>query len=594
MIRHGLAVQTLWRDFNTIGSISFNNFYTRLYSTRFRKYDKTLAKKKPNRKKIRMAILDQKARQSKSKSDKKLQSNSSPREKKEKNAKYESEKFSEARKLQATNHQKLRYDTLKVLISSNPQNRPTPKKLPQVSQSNSKDSFISQKGKSHYQEKKHHKKNGQEPERKQLNVASTKMERSEMNLTYDALQKYITKVCKNVILEEKLNTDPAKILTSKDFRLVWYEESGKQTRVYSLDILMTPEFLDKFLSKKLQKVGTMPICVGQTMMLMTDDKNAWYGTVTSAEIKHLEKEDYRNYAASKTPHNLKIDVQLFEFNRQSLPTRTNIDRIKILPASFPTSRLFTALAEIKKSNLRDIILGKKLIPTSSRVGVDISMAGKSKTVQSIMKNPVTIVPRTPNIDPVEANCKVIKELFDNGMRPIIVISASNTSLDSMCHKLLPDYENSILRIVAASKQKFYHKDNKVHSICLHNIVYNLVPTQIKSYMRRMSSPDTTLTWVQNKVLKNALIPHSDRVIAERDIIFTTPVIADGVSFRNYTRKPIVVVDDASQSSEATTLIPLLLRGFLRFVLLGDPHDSSSFSQVPEMSYSHLRSMLNGK
>ncbi|KAM9933669.1 hypothetical protein OXX80_006710 [Metschnikowia pulcherrima] len=405
-------------------------------------------------------------------------------------------------------------------------------------------------------------------------------------LRQDALTKYLTKVCKNMMVEEKSGADPKTVLTSKDFSLIWLEEPDKESRSYSIQVPLSRELLDRFLSKNMQRVGKTPIYKGQTLMLFTKKKE-WYGTVTSAEVDE---------GIAPLPKLLKIHVELFDFNSDALPAGSDVSQLEILPASTTVSRLFQALSRLERSHFLDVILGRKLTPRGvvpSSKTLTSEQAGNSEIIQSILSNPVTTIHRPASVESSEKTSEVVKELLKNGLYPIFVVSASNQKLDEIAERMIPDHQDFLLRIVAQQNEYRYTKANTISPICLHNIVYKEMPSRIKQLISKFKTKNRFLSEEQFKHMKKAQIPVINRLISERRVIFSTPVGVGGIYFREYDQKPIVVMDDASHTSEATTLIPLLLNGVSRFVQISEKHISGSFSQVPDMSFSHLKSILNG-
>ncbi|KAM9903562.1 hypothetical protein OXX69_007890 [Metschnikowia pulcherrima] len=404
-------------------------------------------------------------------------------------------------------------------------------------------------------------------------------------LRQDALTKFLTKVCKNMMVEEKSGADPKTVLTSKDFSLIWLEEPGKGSRSYSIQVPLSRELLDRFLSKNMQRVGKTPIYKGQTLMLFTKKKE-WYGTVTSAEVNGI----------APLPKLLKIHVELFDFNSDALPAGSDVSQLEILPASTTVSRLFQALSRLERSHFLDVILGRKLTPRGvvpSSKTVTSEQAGNSEIIQSILSNPVTTIHRPASVESSEKTSEVVKELLKNGLYPIFVVSASNQKLDQIAERMIPDHQDFLLRIVAQQNEYRYTKANTISPICLHNIVYKEMPTRIKQLISKFKTKNRSLSEEQFKHMKKAQIPVINHLISERRVIFSTPVGVGGIYFKEYDHKPIVVMDDASHTSEATTLIPLLLNGVSRFVQISEKRVSGSFSQIPDMSFSHLKSILNG-
>lgn len=174
------------------------------------------------------------------------------------------------------------------------------------------------------------------------------------------------------------------------------------------------------------------------------------------------------------------------------------------------------------------------------------------------------------------------------------MAASNIAIDNIAEKLLETHKNSILRIVSLEKEPEYNREHPLASICLHHKVFDGLPLQAQETIKEMRRPNSTVSQNQYKKLMTTQIDYSDKLIALARVIFTTTVVAGGNQLKLCPKIPVIIMDEATQSSEPTTLIPLSIPGVEKFVFVGDQKQLSSFSQVPNLSLSLFeRILLNG-
>lgn len=431
-------------------------------------------------------------------------------------------------------------------------------------------------------------------------------------LTYDNMTEYLNEMCYNLFLEEKagLKTTDNSFLTLNDFVLEWYAEQDRKHRMFKLNIVMTPEFLDRFVSKKMQALKKLPFAAGQSLILTLGDDIAWYGCIALSESrkgaspkskKPMKRGPGRKQSrAPAGPQELELIVELYLWNTMPLPITVNVNHLKILPVSVPVSRVFTAMSRLLNPKFIDLLEGKKPIKqivfkNYLKFTTDRFNESQKVAIQSVLNNTITVLQGPPGTGKTLTIYEIILQLLGNlNTYPILVVAASNIAIDNIAEKLLDSHKQSILRIVSLEKEPEYNREHPLASICLHHKVYDGLPLTAQETLRDMRRPNSTVSQNQYKKLMTTQIDYSNKLIALARVIFTTTVVAGGNQLKLCPKIPVIIMDEATQSSEPTTLIPLSIPGVEKFVFVGDQRQLSSFSQVPNLSLSLFeRIILNG-
>lgn len=417
-------------------------------------------------------------------------------------------------------------------------------------------------------------------------------------LSYDSIESYFEEMCYNLFLEEKIEAriSRSSLIEPKDMSLEWYQDQNKKHKQYKANLLLTDEFINRFVSKKMQTLKKMPFTIDQSMILIADNDIPWYGRIVT--------QDSRNASNKRGSRNLlkimELVIELFDWNKQPLPISVNINDLKILPCSIPTSRVFYAMSRIKNPSFVKMILGKEPI----RQIVFKNYVQYSKTslndsqkvaIQSVLNNSITVLQGPPGTGKTSTIYEIILQLLENlNTYPILVVAASNIAIDNIAEKLLEKHGKSILRIVANEKEEEYNNNHPLGSICLHNKLYGMLSLSMQETIADLRRPFVKVSQNQYKKLLTRQIELTNILTAQAKVIFTTSVTAGGPKLNAIKRFPVVIMDESTQSSEPTTLIPLSMPGVDKFVMVGDQKQLSSFSQVPNLSLSLFeRVLLNG-
>lgn len=437
---------------------------------------------------------------------------------------------------------------------------------------------------------------------------------SSPKLTYDNMTEYFNEMCYNLFLEEKasLHTSGNAFLTSEDFVLEWYADQDKKHKMFKLEMTMTPDFLDRYVSKKMQALKKVPFAAGQSLILTLGDEIAWYGSIALSESHSGNSKKSgkgkpgkaprgrKPARASAGPNVLEVIVELYLWNTMPLPVTVNVNQLKILPVSVPVSRVFTAMSRILNPKFIDLLEGKKPIKqivfkNYLKFTKDTFNDSQKVAIQSVLNNAITVLQGPPGTGKTSTIYEIILQLLGNlNTFPILVVAALNIAIDNIAEKLLESHKQSILRIVSLEKEPEYNREHPLASICLHHKVFDGLPLQAQETLREMRRPNSTVSQNQYKKLMTTQIDYLNKLIALARVIFTTTVVAGGNQLKLCPRIPVIIMDEATQSSEPTTLIPLSIPGVEKFVFVGDQKQLSSFSQVPNLSLSLFeRIILNG-
>lgn len=437
---------------------------------------------------------------------------------------------------------------------------------------------------------------------------------SSPKLTYDNMTEYFNEMCYNLFLEEKasLNTSGNAFLTSEDFVLEWYADQDKKHKMFKLEMVMTPEFLDRYVSKKMQALKKVPFAAGQSLILTLGDDIAWYGSIALSESHSgsskksgkgksgKPQRGRKPMRASLGPSVLEVIVELHPWNTMPLPITVNVNQLKILPVSVPVSRVFTAMSRILNPKFIDLLEGKKPIKqivfkNYLKFTRDSFNDSQKVAIQSVLNNAITVLQGPPGTGKTSTIYEIILQLLENlNTFPILVVAALNIAIDNIAEKLLDSHKQRILRIVSLEKEPEYNREHPLASICLHHKVFDGLPLQAQETLKEMRRPNSTVSQNQYKKLMTTQIDYLNKLIALARVIFTTTVVAGGNQLKLCPKIPVIIMDEATQSSEPTTLIPLSIPGVEKFVFVGDQKQLSSFSQVPNLSLSLFeRIILNG-
>ncbi|KAG7662616.1 uncharacterized protein J8A68_003824, partial [[Candida] subhashii] len=385
-------------------------------------------------------------------------------------------------------------------------------------------------------------------------------------LSYPTLNDYYREMSFNVFLEDQL-TNESNIIEPQDLMIEWYEDQDKRNNQFKLSVPMDPQLLDRFISEKFKKLKKNPFQVGQAIFLILNDEIPWYGRIAAVE----EVSTSKGRRAKKDV--IEMVIKLFGWNNQPLPKSVHAQYLKVMPASVPVSRVFNAMATLENTSFIKMLLGNEpmkqiIFKNYLKFSRDTLNDSQKVAIQSVLNNPITVLQGPPGTGKTSTIFEIILQLLDS----------------------LHNYP--VLH--RTEKERDYDRSHPLAPICLHHKVYDAMPIHYQAVLDdlRRGQPN-----IGQKAYKKFLAKRFEvtrTMVAQAKVIFTTTVVAGSGQLKSIPKCPVVIMDEATQSSEPTTLIPLAVNGVDKFVFVGDQKQLSCFSLIPGLSLSLFeRVLLNG-
>lgn len=397
-------------------------------------------------------------------------------------------------------------------------------------------------------------------------------------LTYPDMKTYFDTFSYALFQDEKLETP-----FIKDIKIMW--PKAKKDIVFVFKTTIDNPELQSMLPPHLLKAGRVPFNEKQPLMLVnkSDDSQVWY--IFVKEVARVRKEYH-------------VLVELFPWNSYPLPTTLGSDDLMIMPTSVQTNRIIFSMTRLTNPKFIDLVLGNnkiKQIKFNNRLKFsrDSLNASQKEAVETVLNNTVTVIQGPPGTGKTSTIEEIIVQLIENlHTYPILCVAASNIAIDNIAEKLMeskPDIK--ILRILSDRKESEYLPDHPLGSVCLHNLIMKDLPDDMRAnYIAKQRGE--ILSANQDKKLYEKITKLTTAHVCRAQVILTTNITAGGRQLKVVKELPVVIMDESTQSSEVSTLVPLSLPGIKKFVFVGDDKQLSSFSNVPQLEMSFFERILN--
>ena len=437
-------------------------------------------------------------------------------------------------------------------------------------------------------------------------------------LTFSDLTEYFNTFSHAIFLEQKLEND-----FIRDFDILWPHDKKEIVFIVSFHDTKHNEELRKFIMPKLLDKTTNPFNERQSLILTTNDgTKVWYTFVKELKETKRRKSGHSQghfkkgrQSARKNVKNSETQIhlllELFPWNRLPLPTNLGSEELQLLPVSAQAQRIFFAMTRIKNPKFIELLLGQKPIKHikfDNRLKFVNPRLNESqhRAIEHVLNNSLTVIRGPPGTGKTSTIVELIYQLIKTlHAFPILCVAASNIAVDNIAEKFIGNSDNDItvLRIVSEKKEQTYDESHPLGKVCLHNIVYRQLPRemQLLEDIRRGYSGSgggsnfkrgqTQLSARQEKNLYLAKTKIANKVIAQAQLICTTTITSGGRHLKTIKELPVVIMDEATQSSEHTTLVPLSLPGIRNFLFVGDEHQLSSFNDIPQLELSLFERVL---
>ncbi|VEU19902.1 DEKNAAC100549 [Brettanomyces naardenensis] len=425
-------------------------------------------------------------------------------------------------------------------------------------------------------------------------------------LKFGSMKEYLQEISYALFLEESFDTD---IFTNAEVDSSIHIGAKEDISVItpmkeSMETL--PEYMRHLRQSPFTRSQAIIVMSRQDSSLAMKTKpNLWYCNIQFSKNKfeamrghgkHGKKGHKNdNYRDKKI---LLTVLHLFPWNSSTIPS--NLKQIAILPCSSVITRVFTAMENLSNPLFEQLLLGQKPIKNitfTNRISHYRNQLNDSQKagLQSALNNKITVLKGPPGSGKTSTIYEMITQLIDQlSYYPVLVVAASNLAVDNIAEKLMENHKDSILRIVSISKEPEYGSGHPLADICLHNKLKNILPPLLREDYMKLTSSQSSLNKADFTRILSVVNQYSLQFVKQAKVIFSTTVGISGPHLKNIEKLPVIIMDEATQTSEPSCLIPLAAQGIKKIVFVGDEAQLSAFTRVRSLEMSLFeRCLKNG-
>lgn len=420
----------------------------------------------------------------------------------------------------------------------------------------------------------------------------------EPKLQYDSMVEYLRQISYGLFLEELFDTDIFDSCEVDPKSNIG--EKGDISIVSPLkeSMALLPEYMRHLRQSPFTRSQAVIIMQKEDSQLLSVTRpKLWYCKVQFSKSKF---EAMRGHKRGKKFHDKKVlltVVHPFAWNEKDFK---GLKRVAILPCSTVNSRVFDAMERLSSPLFKQLLLGHQDIKTinfHNRISHYTNVLNDSQktALQSALNNKITILRGPPGSGKTSTIYEMIIQLIDQlNYYPVLVVAASNLAVDNIAEKLMKDHKDSILRIVSVSKESEYDQNHPLADICLHNKLRKILPPVLKEDYDRLKSSQGSMNKNEFQRILNIINTYSPQFVNQAKVIFSTTVGISGPHLKNINKIPAIIMDEATQTSEPSCLIPLAAQGIKKIVFVGDEAQLSAFTRVRTFEMSLFeRCLKNG-
>ena len=245
----------------------------------------------------------------------------------------------------------------------------------------------------------------------------------------------------------------------------------------------------------------------------------------------------------------------------------------------------TPLDDILMASLHDVVVSSEMppeIPKTKRVPsrLDLSNLKLNKSqheaVMGALTRRLTLIQGPPGTGKTYTAIEILSIMVKHKVGPILATADSNVAVDNLLQGLLdkgikavrigqPVKVREQLRDATLIAQMSMHSMNDdIDAIMSENNHIKRDLNKLKGKEKGIAYRDMNKNWKEIRLMEKQII---DEIIDSAEVIVATCI---GVAHKSVgeRRFPIVLIDEATQATETTTLVPIV-RGARQLILIGD-------------------------
>lgn len=355
--------------------------------------------------------------------------------------------------------------------------------------------------------------------------------------------------------------------------------------------------------KKHPFASEQPIFILRKSEILDKKPEIWATYVSNRAIMQrgkggkLKKKFTKNAVVKKDYQKANIELTAFDWNETPLPVKENGKNFAILPGSNVMGRIMNGMGNLTNPFFKSLLLGNepiKKIKFNNKLNYvsDALNDSQKDAIQTALNNRVTILKGPPGSGKTSTIYELIMQLLNQfNSYPILVVAASNLAVDNIAEKLLKDHKKDLLRITSITKESEYSTNHHLGDICLHNKISQNMSDRCKDIQRRMRYDRKSISSSEFNKYMDETMSIGLSLVNNSRVILSTTVGIGGPYLKNLKELPVIIMDEATQSSEPASLIPLAAQGCKRIIFVGDEKQLSSFTRVKPLEMSLFERVL---
>lgn len=348
------------------------------------------------------------------------------------------------------------------------------------------------------------------------------------------------------------------------------------------DLNYTKNNIKKIPAKKIKiKIKNQGSC--GTFTYSNDDSNKIrIGAIIELQIV---SQNFDAVVCKVNPKTDLIEFKIIKHNKKNLQDNTYDCDLKFKFIGIPYQRLSEGLGQFSRNKIKDflkkIILGDiNHIPTFnvtlpedlSAPGLDRLNESQADCVKKSLNTGLCLIQGPPGTGKTQVSATIVYNLAKHRLsgpkEKILVCSSSNAAVDNLV-KRISRTGLKIVKIASKIREKI---ETEVDDLCLHKMIKNYIlskhPGFINTYEQRVEYDEWILKEDEIK-FKKYTKEAREFILRPVDIICCTCITAFDSRLDEFKfQYKYVVIDEANQSNELETLLPLL-KGCEQVVLIGD-------------------------